>query len=72
MPILEGLWASRIPELTADEYDYLVGRAEYIDRPIHVIWDAVEESHSYLDSVLYIEKYLLIRNMPLKLEERAG
>ena len=55
---IHGLWESRIPELTADEYDYLVGRAEYIDKPIHSIWDVVEESHSYLDSVLLIEKDL--------------
>ena len=55
---IHGLLESRITELTADEYDYLVGRAEYIDKPIHAIWDAVEESHSYLDSVLYIEKDL--------------
>ena len=55
---IHGLWESRIPELTADEYDYLVGRAEYIDKPIHFIWDVVEESHSYLDSVLLIEKDL--------------
>tara|TARA_B110000503_G_scaffold143249_1_gene243512 strand:- start:1584 stop:2465 length:882 start_codon:yes stop_codon:yes gene_type:complete len=55
---IHGLWESRIPELTADQYDYLVGRAEYIDKPIHAIWDVVEESHSYLDSVLTIEKDL--------------
>ncbi len=55
---IHGLWESRIPELTADEYDYLVGRAEYIDKPIHAIWDVVEESHSYLDSVFFIEKDL--------------
>ncbi len=53
---IHGLWESRILELTADEYDYLVGRAEYIDKPIHAIWDVVEESHSYLDSVLLTEK----------------
>lgn len=55
---IHGLWESRIPELTADEYDYLVGRATYIKRPIDAIWDVVEESHSHLDSVLYIEKDL--------------
>lgn len=55
---IHGLWESRIPELTADEYDYLVGRAAYIDKPIDAIWDAVEESHSHLDSVLFIEKDL--------------
>lgn len=60
---IHGLWESRIPELTAEEYDYLVGRAVYIKSPLNAIWDAVEESHSYLDSVLYIEKQLS-RKMP--------
>lgn len=55
---IHGLWESRIPELTADDYDYLVGRSEYVNSPLDAIWDAVEESHSYLDSVLYIEKDL--------------
>ncbi|MEX2379997.1 MAG: zinc dependent phospholipase C family protein [Vicingaceae bacterium] len=55
---IHGLWESRIPELTADDYDYLVGRAQYIKSPLNAIWKAVEKSHSYLDSVLYIEKDL--------------
>ncbi len=55
---IHGLWESRIPELTADDFDYLVGRAQYIESPLDFIWDAVEESHSYLDSVLLIEKDL--------------
>jgi hypothetical protein len=53
---IHGLWESRIPELTAEEYNYLVGRAAYIKSPLNSIWDAVEKSHSYLDSVLWIEK----------------
>src|SRR5690554_1038399 len=55
---IHGLWESRIPELTADDYDYLVGRAKYIKSPLNAIWKAVEESHSHLDSVLFIEKDL--------------
>lgn len=55
---IHGLWESRIPELTADEYDYLVGRVEYIKNPLNAAWKAVKESHSYLDSVLIIEREL--------------
>jgi len=55
---IHGLWESRIPELTAEDYDYLVGKATYIDSPLDAAWNAVEESHSYLDSVLFIEKDL--------------
>lgn len=61
---IHGLWESRIPELTADEYDYLVGRAKYLDKPLDDIWEAVEESHSYLDSVLLIEKDLTRKISP--------
>lgn len=61
---IHGLWESRIPELTADEYDYLVGRAKYLDKPLDLIWEAVEESHSYLDSVLLIEKDLTEKVSP--------
>lgn len=53
---IHGLWESRIPELTADNYDYLVGRASYVDSPINAIWDAIKISHSHLDSVFFIEK----------------
>ena len=53
---IHGLWESRIPELTADDFDYLVGRAKYINSPLEAAWNAVEESHSYLDSVLLLEK----------------
>ena len=55
---IHGLWESRIPELRADNYDYLVGRATYIANPLVAIWNIIEESHSYLDSVLLIEKEL--------------
>ncbi|MEQ8624337.1 MAG: zinc dependent phospholipase C family protein [Vicingaceae bacterium] len=55
---IHGLWESRIPELTAENFDFLVGRASYIDKPIEAAWQAVKESHSYLDSVLIIEREL--------------
>lgn len=61
---IHGLWESRIPELTADNFDYLVGRANYIESPIDAIWEVVEESHSYLDSVLAIEKDLTNKISP--------
>lgn len=58
---IHGLWESRIPEITADNFDYLVGRAQYIKYPIHAIWDAVELSNSHLDSVFFIEKDLTLK-----------
>lgn len=55
---IHGLWESRIPELRADEYDYLVGKAKYIESPLNAAWDAIEESHSHVDSVLYLERFI--------------
>ncbi|MEM8909455.1 MAG: zinc dependent phospholipase C family protein, partial [Bacteroidota bacterium] len=56
---IHAFWESRIPELFSDQlFDYFVGKAEYIDNPQTHYWDIVLESHSYLDSVLLIEKEL--------------
>lgn len=56
---IHGFWESRIPELFADqEYDYFVGKADYISDKRKWIWDYVLKSHSYVDDVLFIEKKL--------------
>jgi hypothetical protein len=56
---IHAFWESRIPELFADEeYDYFVGKAEYIAEPKSYFWDVVLESHSLVDSVLQIERRL--------------
>jgi hypothetical protein len=57
---IHAFWESRLPELFADNtYDYFVGAAEYIDDPATYFWDVVLTSHSYLDSVLAVEKSLV-------------
>ena len=56
---IHAFWESRIPELFADEqYDFFVGRAEYISDPAAFFWKAVLDSHRLLDSVLIIEREL--------------
>jgi len=56
---IHGFWESRIPELFADEdWDYFVGKSTYIADPNEYYWDIILTSHSYLDSVLLIEKDL--------------
>lgn len=55
---IHAFWESRIPELSADNYDHLVGRAKYVERPLDAAWEAVQASHLLLDSVLGIEKRL--------------
>ena len=55
---IHGLWESRLPELFADDYDFLVGQATWLDDPLQVIWRAVEESHTAVDSVLQLERMI--------------
>ncbi|MCB0689077.1 MAG: hypothetical protein KDC53_21210 [Saprospiraceae bacterium] len=56
---IHAFWESRIPELFAEEqYDFFVGKAEYISDPQSFFWNMVMESNSYVDSVLLIEKEL--------------
>jgi len=56
---IHAFWESRIPELFSDQYfDYFVGKAQYVTFPQDHYWDIVLKSHSYLDSVLLVEKDL--------------
>ncbi len=55
---IHGFWESRLPELFANDYDYFVGKAKYIDNPLNKAWDIVTNTYSLLDSTLTIEKNL--------------
>jgi hypothetical protein len=55
---IHAFWESRIPELSAETYDHLVGRASFIDQPLDAAWEAVYDSHMLVDSVLGIERRL--------------
>lgn len=56
---IHAFWESRIPELFADaNFDFFVGKADYLEKPKAYFWDVVLRSHSYVDSVLLIEKLL--------------
>lgn len=56
---IHAFWESRIPELYADqEYDYFVGKAEYIKNLNEFFWDTVLDSHAEVDKVLEEEKKL--------------
>ena len=58
---IHGFWESRVPELFADEqYDFWVGKPEYITHPPTYFWQAVFDSHSMVDSVLDFERNLRI------------
>ncbi len=55
---IHGFWESRIPEMKAEDYDYFVGRAVYVDSPIKTAWKVVYDSHMAVDSVLKFEAML--------------
>lgn len=55
---IHGFWESRLPELFAEDYDFLIGKAAPTGEPEWLIWQAVFESHRALDSVLMFEKEL--------------
>lgn len=56
---IHGFWESRVPELLADkEFDFFIGKAEYIKNPGEYIWARVLESAKAADSVLLFEKEL--------------
>lgn len=56
---IHAFWESRLPELFAlQNYDFLVGQAEYISDKREYFWDIVLDTHTHLDSVLLIEKRL--------------
>lgn len=53
---IHGLWESRLVEINHDNYDYFVGKAEYISDVQTYIWERVRESHFALDSVFTLER----------------
>ncbi|MBK9730596.1 MAG: S1/P1 Nuclease [Chitinophagaceae bacterium] len=55
---IHGFWESRIPELFGENYDFFVGKAEYISHPSEYIWNVVLKSSLEVDSVLSMEKEL--------------
>lgn len=56
---IHGFWESRLPELLADkEWNFFIGRAEYIANTQDFIWKRVLESAAAADTVLTAEKTL--------------
>ncbi len=55
---IHAFWESRLPELYGDKYDYLAGRAHYVEKPLDLAWLVVKASYTAVDSVLSMEKEL--------------
>lgn len=73
---IHGFWESRVPELLAEkEWDFFIGKAEYISKPADFIWKRVLESAAAADTVLRFEKELT-KDFPadqkFSFEERNG
>lgn len=73
---IHGFWESRIPELLADkQWDFVLGHAGYIGRPLDYAWDRVLESAAASDTVLKLEKALSLKfpaDRQFAFEERNG
>jgi hypothetical protein len=62
---IHGFWESRVPELLADkEWNFFIGNAQHISRPLDYCWQRVLESALASDSVLQMEKELTARYSP--------
>jgi len=56
---IHAFWESRIPELLCDnEFDFFIGKANYINNPDDFVWVTILESAKAADSVLRIERAL--------------
>ena len=73
---IHGFWESRIPELFAEQqYDFFIGKADYIKNPGSFIWDRVMESGAASDTVLKFEAVLnasFPTDQKFSFEERNG
>lgn len=73
---IHGFWESRVPELLADKnWDFFIGKAEYIQNPSDFIWKRVLESAAAADSVLRFERELTAAfpsDQKYSFEERNG
>ncbi|MDP4283379.1 MAG: zinc dependent phospholipase C family protein [Bacteroidota bacterium] len=59
---IHGFWESRIPELLAEKnFNFFIGKAEYIKDPGTFIWKRILESTLAVDSVLKFEKELSVQ-----------
>lgn len=55
---IHGFWESRLPELFSSEYNFLVGKAAYVQDVQQRAWDAVHQANRAVDSVLIEERNL--------------
>ena len=73
---IHGFWESRIPELfAAASFDFVIGRAVYLEKPLDFTWQRVLESAAAADTVLKMEKWVseqIPADQKFAFEERNG
>ncbi|MDV7392028.1 hypothetical protein RZS08_11760, partial [Arthrospira platensis SPKY1] len=73
---IHAFWESKVPEMLSDEeYDFFVGKAEYVEDIRGFIWKAVLQSHSMKDEVLRSDSLLRLTIPDMKkfvFRERNG
>lgn len=55
---IHGFWESRLPELYDNNYDFFLGKSEYVKSPLDHIWGKIRQSYAAVDSVLLMEQKL--------------
>lgn len=58
---IHGFWESRLPEMFSGNYNFFVGRAEYIRDVEEAAWQAIRSSHALVDQLLSAEKKLALQ-----------
>ncbi len=52
---IHSFWETRLPELFSDDYDFLVGKATYLQDPQEVIWNHIMQANQLVDSLFLVE-----------------
>jgi hypothetical protein len=58
---IHAFWESRLPELFSGDFDFFVGRAEFVSSPLEMAWRSVITAHQAVDTVLNEERRLYER-----------
>jgi hypothetical protein len=56
---IHSFWETRVPELLAEDFDFFVGRAEYIEKPVDKVWTTVKESYDATDTIFAVYDKML-------------
>jgi hypothetical protein len=61
---IHAFWESRLPELFSTRYNFVVGKAVYIENPLKEAWKVLKHTNSLVDTVLSFEAELNISFPP--------